>query len=70
MYLVIYQRGNKMNNLKNDEFLEELQHENKILKEQKNKLLLLINQEKAERVYLESLIDNIDIKIKSEEKGL
>jgi len=59
-----------MNNLKNDEFLEELQHENKILKEQKNKLLLLINQEKAERVYLESLIDNIDIKIKSEEKGL
>lgn len=59
-----------MNDLKNDEFLEELQHENKILKEQKNNLLILIKQEKAERVYLESLIDNIDTEIKSEEIGL
>ncbi len=59
-----------MNSLKNDEFFEELKHENKILKEQKSKLLYLINQEKAERIYLESLIDDIDINKKSEEKEL
>lgn len=59
-----------MNGLRNDKFFEDLKHENKILKEQKSKLLYLLNQEKAERAYLESLIDDIDMDKKSEERRL
>jgi hypothetical protein len=51
-----------MKNSREDKFLEELKHENKMLREQKEKLLYLIRQEKAERIYLENLIEKLQKK--------